>query len=74
MVRSMVSGATMAATEVVKPVFGGVANAVGNPLTDVAEMVGSSLVRVSEGVKQLNTTLIILSLACVTRAAVKGGS
>ena len=74
MVRSMVSGATMAATEVVKPVVGGVANAVGNPLTDVAEMVGSSLVRISEGVKQLNTTLIILSLACVTRVAVKGGS
>ena len=42
MVRSMVSGATMAATEVVKPVVGGVANAVGNPLTDVAEMVGTA--------------------------------
>ena len=73
-VRSAVSGTATAAVEVVKPVLGGVADAVGNPLTDVAEGVGSSLAGMSEGVvKQVNTMLIILGLAYVAGAAVRGG-
>ena len=74
MVRSAVTGTTTAAAEVVKPVVGGVADAVGNPLTDVAEGVGAGLSGVSEGLaKQMNTMLIILGLAYVAGAAVKGG-
>jgi hypothetical protein len=58
----------------VKPVAAGLKDAVGNPLADVAEGVSSSMAAVSEGVeKQMNTMLIILGLAYVAGAAVRGG-
>ena len=70
---SLASGTATAAVEAVKPVAAGLKDAVGNPLADVAEGVSSSMAGVSEGlVKQMNTMFIILGLAYVAGAAVKG--
>ena len=69
-----VSAVGSMAVEGLKPVAAGLKDAVGNPLADVAEGVSSSMAAVSEGVvKQMNTMLIILGLAYVAGAAVRGG-
>ena len=77
MARAAVSQVAQAAVEPLAAAAGGakdaVGDAVGNPLTDVAQGIGALGTGMAEGlVKQMNTMLIILGLAYVAGQAVGG--